>query len=145
MRTVNCGISECNYTITIVTSPDHRLCLTAESDVIYRFMSHIISVTRLKPTSTFVDLGSGVANCVLQTSLQAGCKSLGVELLPVPAHCARLQVAEVKRRWAMWGLNGNLAVGVEEGDFRSGKVGGWLSQADVVVSGGDWMISFLSS
>ena len=97
-------------------------------------MSHIISLTNLTPSCTFVDLGSGVSNCVLQAALQAGCKSFGVELLPVPAHCARLQVAEVKRRWAMWGLNGNLAVGVEEGDFRGGKVGGWLARADVVVS-----------
>lgn len=97
-------------------------------------MSQIISETQLSPSSVFVDLGSGVANCVLQTALQAGCRSLGVELLPVPAHCARLQVAEVKRRWSMWGLNGNLGVEVVEGDFRSGTVGAWLAQADVVVS-----------
>lgn len=97
-------------------------------------MSQIIAETGLTPSSVFVDLGSGVGNCVLQTALQAGCVSLGVELLPVPAHCARLQVAEVKRRWSMWGLNGNLGVEVVEGDFRQGLVGTWLAKADVVVS-----------
>lgn len=109
--------------------------LVLESDQLMpRFMSQIVHDTHLTPSSTFVDLGSGVANCVLQTALQAGCRSLGVELLPVPAHCARLQVAEVKKRWAMWGLNGHIGVEVKEGDFRTGEVGRWLASADVVVS-----------
>lgn len=84
-----------------------------------------------------VDLGSGVGNCVLQASLQAGSRSYGFELLPVPAHCARLQVREVQRRWAMWALQGNLDVEVHEGDFRVHKeVGRRLREADVVVSVG---------
>ena len=97
-------------------------------------MSNIISLTSLNPSSVFVDLGSGVGNCILQTALQAGCESYGVELLPVPSHCARLQIQEAKRRWAMWGLNGNQKVEVQEGDMRgNGVVAGWLSRADVVV------------
>ena len=97
-------------------------------------MSSIISLTDLSPSSVFVDLGSGVGNCILQTALQAGCESYGVELLPVPSHCARLQLQEAKRRWAMWGINGNTEVKVEEGDMRGNtRVAAWLRRADVVV------------
>lgn len=96
-----------------------------------------------------VDLGSGVGNCVMQVALEAGSKryvnlqralsdntepSYGFELLPVPAHCARLQLRETQRRWAMWGLKGNLDVDVFEGDFRvHPEVGRKLREADVVV------------
>lgn len=61
--------------------------------------------------------------------------SFGVELLPVPAHCARLQHREVQRRWAMWGLNGNTDIEFAEGDFRgNAAVARRLRDADVVVS-----------
>jgi len=60
--------------------------------------------------------------------------SYGFELLPVPAHCARLQLRECQRRWAMWGLKGNLGVDVFEGDFRvHPEVSKRLREADVVV------------
>ena len=64
----------------------------------------------------------------------ADARSYGFELLPVPAHCARLQLREVRRRWAMWGLKGNLDVEVHEGDFRvHPMVAKRLREADVVV------------
>jgi hypothetical protein len=82
-----------------------------------------------------VDLGSGVGNCVTQVALQAGSRSYGFELLPVPAHCARLQMQETKRRWAMWCLNGNTDTEAHEGDFRTiPDVAKRLTDADVVVS-----------
>ncbi|ORX34694.1 S-adenosyl-L-methionine-dependent methyltransferase [Kockovaella imperatae] len=100
----------------------------------HRFMSKVIEQTKLGTNSVFVDLGSGVGNCVLQAALEAGCRSYGFELLPVPAHCARLQLCEVRRRWSMWALNGNLDVEVEEGDFRFlPNVGKRLREADVVL------------
>jgi H3 lysine-79-specific histone-lysine N-methyltransferase len=61
-------------------------------------------------------------------------RSYGWELLPVPSRCARLQVAEVKKRWAMWGLAGNEDVQTIEGDFRDPSVAKKLKEADVVVS-----------
>lgn len=61
--------------------------------------------------------------------------SFGIELLPVPAHCARLQHREVQRRWAMWGLDGNIDIDFAEGDFRGHPdVAKRLREADVVVS-----------
>ena len=108
-----------------------------------------------KLTSHSVDLGSGVGNCVIQAALQVGCRrfvpdsaakqkvsktdlahnSYGFELLPVPAHCARLQLREAQRRWAMMGLKGNLDVETYEGDFRTHPMTAKrLREADVVVS-----------
>ena len=70
----------------------------------------------------------------MQTALEAGAKSYGYELLPIPSHCARLQLRETQRRWAMWGLAGNLDVEVHEGDFRAlSSVARHLRDADVVV------------
>jgi len=106
----------------------------AYGELRHSFMSKIIEQTKLGPKKTFVDLGSGVGNCVVQAALQAGCESYGFELLPVPARCARLQLRECQRRWAMWCLDGNLAMDVHEGDFRlHPEVGRRLSEADVVL------------
>ncbi|WWC85945.1 uncharacterized protein L201_000815 [Kwoniella dendrophila CBS 6074] len=106
----------------------------AYGELRHNFMSRIIEQTKLGPDSVFVDLGSGVGNCVVQAALQAGSRSYGFELLPVPAHCARLQLREVQRRWAMWGLKGNLDVEVHEGDFRVlPVVAKRLREADVVL------------
>ncbi|WVQ93805.1 hypothetical protein IAU59_000883 [Kwoniella sp. CBS 9459] len=106
----------------------------AYGELRHNFMTKVIEQTKLGPDSVFVDLGSGVGNCVLQTALQAGSRSYGFELLPVPAHCARLQLREVQRRWAMWGLNGKLDVEVHEGDFRTHPVvAKRLREADVVL------------
>jgi H3 lysine-79-specific histone-lysine N-methyltransferase len=98
------------------------------------FMSKVIEQTGLKPESVFVDLGSGVGNCVMRAAVQAGCASYGFELLPVPSHCARKQLREVQRRWAMWCLDGNLSVECHEGDFRTHPdVRRRLTEADVVL------------
>lgn len=106
----------------------------AYGELRHSFMSKIIEQTNLGPGKTFVDLGSGVGNCVVQAALQAGCASYGFELLPVPARCARLQLHECQRRWAMWCLKGNLQAEVHEGDFRRHpQVARRLAEADVVL------------
>lgn len=106
----------------------------AYGELRHNFMSKIIEQTGLGPNSVFVDLGSGVGNCVVQAAVQAGCASYGFELLPVPARCARLQLRECQRRWAMWCLDGNLHAEVYEGDFRAhAEVRRRLVEADVVL------------
>ena len=46
-----------------------------------------------------------------------------------------MQLQEAKRRWAMWGVRGNLDMEVYEGDFRTHPlVSKRLQEADVVVS-----------
>ncbi|WVQ62521.1 uncharacterized protein L199_000663 [Kwoniella botswanensis] len=130
------------YAYTLAHHPKHPIevaeAISAKEDAYgelrHNFMSRVIEQTELGPNSVFVDLGSGVGNCVLQAAVQAGSRSYGFELLPVPAHCARLQLKEVQRRWAMWGLKGNLDVEVHEGDFRvHPMVSKRLREADVVL------------
>ncbi|WOO77194.1 Histone-lysine N-methyltransferase, H3 lysine-79 specific [Vanrija pseudolonga] len=106
----------------------------AYGELRHNFMSKVIEQTDLGPDSVFVDLGSGVGNCVVQAALQAGSRSYGFELLPVPSRCARLQLRECQRRWAIWCLDGNTKAEVHEGDFRRHpSVVKSLRDADVVL------------
>ena len=87
------------------------------------------------PRSGLPQVSPATASLAEVHVLTLGLCSYGFELLPVPAHCARLQLQEVKRRWAMWGLNGNQSAEVHEGDFRgNGTVAKCLREADAVVS-----------
>jgi [histone H3]-lysine79 N-trimethyltransferase len=97
------------------------------------FVSDIVAATHLSPSSLFLDLGSGVGNVVIQASLQTGCRSFGIELMPGPAQVAREQLEEVKRRCRMWGVSMS-EVELEEGDMlQSARVSELVCQADVVL------------
>ncbi|KZT08928.1 DOT1-domain-containing protein [Laetiporus sulphureus 93-53] len=96
-------------------------------------VSQIINETGLGPDSLFVDLGSGVGNVVLQASLQTGCKSFGIEIMPTPAKIARSQLEQIRIRCRMWGVKMG-EVELEEGDMlTSRKVDELVPQADVVL------------
>ncbi|KAF8895017.1 histone methylation protein DOT1-domain-containing protein [Gymnopilus junonius] len=93
----------------------------------------MISITNLREDSLFLDLGSGVGNVVVQASLQTGCKSYGVELMPHPARVARDMVEQMKIRCRMWGVNVG-GMELEEGDMlQSKRVDELISKADVVL------------
>ncbi|KAF9478541.1 DOT1-domain-containing protein [Pholiota conissans] len=93
----------------------------------------MINITGLNEDSLFLDLGSGVGNIVTQASLQTGCKSYGIELMPHPARVARDMVAQMKVRCRMWGVRvGDMEL--EEGDMlRSKRVDELIAKADVVL------------
>ncbi|KXN84823.1 Histone-lysine N-methyltransferase, H3 lysine-79 specific [Leucoagaricus sp. SymC.cos] len=93
----------------------------------------IIRLTQLRQDSLFLDLGSGVANVVVQAALQTGCTAYGVELMPQPARVARDMVKQIKIRARMWGVNiGEMEL--EEGDMlKSSRVDELMSKADVVL------------
>ncbi len=111
----------------------------AFSDNVYgellpRFMSEIAQLTQLGPGKVFVDLGSGVGNLLIQTSLQTGAEAYGCEMMPIPASLASQQIEEAKRRWAAWGLKGGGEVDAWEGDFGDhAGVREVLKRADVVL------------
>jgi H3 lysine-79-specific histone-lysine N-methyltransferase len=97
------------------------------------FISDIIAETCLNQNSFFIDLGSGVGNVVIQASLQSGCKSYGIELMPSPAKVARNQLEQVKVRCRMWGVSlGD--VELEEGDMlNSQRLTELIPKADVIL------------
>ncbi|KAK0465647.1 S-adenosyl-L-methionine-dependent methyltransferase [Armillaria novae-zelandiae] len=84
----------------------------------------ILANTNLDQNSLFIDLGSGVGNILVHASLQTGCRSYGIELMPAPAGVAKNMVQHFATRCRMWGVSlGN--VEAEEGDM--------LEKADVVL------------
>ena len=96
-------------------------------------VSDIIRHTGLREESLFLDLGCGVGNVILQASLQTGCRSFGVEIMPAPAGIAKDQLEQIKDRMRMWGVNMG-EVEFEEGDMlKSERVAKLMSEADVVL------------
>ena len=79
-------------------------------------VSDIVRQTGLGEDSLFLDLGCGVGNVVLQASLETGCKSFGVEIMPAPVGMARGQLEQLKIRTRMWGVRMG-SVEIEEGDM----------------------------
>ncbi|KAJ3567820.1 hypothetical protein NP233_g6117 [Leucocoprinus birnbaumii] len=97
-------------------------------------LSHdIIKLTKLHEDSLFLDLGSGVANVVVQAALQTGCRAYGIELMPQPARVARDMVKQIRIRARMWGVDiGEMEL--EEGDMlKSKRVDELMAKADVVL------------
>lgn len=111
----------------------------AFSDNVYgellpRFMSEIAQLTCLGPGKVFVDLGSGVGNLLIQTSLQTGAEAYGCEIMPIPASLASSQITEAQKRWKAWGLIGGERIESWMGDFTEhDQVRQVLKRADVVL------------
>ncbi|GAA5837410.1 hypothetical protein JCM11251_002102 [Rhodosporidiobolus azoricus] len=97
------------------------------------FLNEIFEKTHLGPGKVFVDLGSGVGNCVVQAALATGAESYGFELMAHASRLARMQLTEAEKRFRMWGLSGG-AMKVVEGDFCSHPdVFQVMRRADVVL------------
>ncbi|KAG6874167.1 hypothetical protein C0995_005585 [Termitomyces sp. Mi166 len=93
----------------------------------------MIQITRLREDSLFLDLGSGVGNVCVQASLQTGCRSYGIEVLPGPAKLAREMKEHLAVRCRMWGVRLG-EIELEEGDMlKSSRVNELIPQADVVL------------
>ena len=97
------------------------------------FVSDVVRATGMHERSLFLDLGSGVGNVVMQASLETGCRSYGIEIMPGPAGIARSQLAQFRTRCRMWGVRMG-EVELEEGDMlKSPKVDELVKSADVVL------------
>jgi [histone H3]-lysine79 N-trimethyltransferase len=85
-------------------------------EILPRFMNTIFRETRLKSDQVFLDLGSGVGNCVLQASLEIGCESWGCEIMKNPCDFADKQKEEFHARCRLWGIQPG-AVHLERASF----------------------------
>jgi H3 lysine-79-specific histone-lysine N-methyltransferase len=85
-------------------------------EILPRFMNTIFKETRLKSDHVFLDLGSGVGNCVLQASLEIGCESWGCEIMRNPCDFADKQKEEFHARCRLWGIEPG-AVHLERASF----------------------------
>ncbi|ESK95490.1 histone-lysine n-methyltransferase [Moniliophthora roreri MCA 2997] len=108
---------------------------TVYGELMPSLVSSILSThcPSLGPDSLFLDLGSGVGNICVQASLQTGCKSYGIEILPNPSNVGKEMVEAWKTRCQFWGLSCG-EIELEEGDFlKSAKVDELMGKADIVL------------
>ncbi|QLG72813.1 hypothetical protein HG535_0D05220 [Zygotorulaspora mrakii] len=69
------------------------------------FLSDVYSKCELEPNHVFMDLGSGVGNCVVQAALEYGCKlSFGCEIMPNASELTEEQHKELAERCKLFGL-----------------------------------------
>ncbi|KAF8824042.1 hypothetical protein HHX47_DHR9000438 [Lentinula edodes] len=102
-------------------------------EILPSLVHEILSLTKLNQDSLFMDLGSGVGNVVIQSALQTGCKSYGIELVEGPAQVAKEMAEQFKARCRMWGVACG-EIELEEGDMlESPRVAELLPKADVVL------------
>lgn len=102
-------------------------------ELLPRFCSEIFRATNLTKAQTFVDIGSGVGNVVLQAALEIGCESWGIEMMPNPCDLGELQAKEFPGRTHLWGLDVG-SVNLIRGDVTTNtEIGPILQRADVVL------------
>jgi H3 lysine-79-specific histone-lysine N-methyltransferase len=125
LRSINYSLVETiiNQIYTRTVSPRAHLLREYENgtslvygEILPRFMNTIFKETRLKSDQVFLDLGSGVGNCVLQASLEVGCESWGCEIMKNPCDFADKQKAEFDARCRLWGIQPG-AVHLERASF----------------------------
>ncbi|PSN66547.1 histone-lysine N-methyltransferas-like protein [Corynespora cassiicola Philippines] len=106
---------------------------TTYGELLPPFVHNIFDQTSLNSSCVFVDLGSGVGNVVLQSALQTGAESWGIEIMDTPASFADRQASELRARAKLW----NISLGpitLLHGDFlESPEVDEVLRRADVVL------------
>lgn len=98
------------------------------------FLNEVERIANLGSNSVFVDLGSGIGNCLLQASLQTGCEAYGCEYMPAPSKIASRQLMEASHRWRMWHLRAGPRVEAWGEDFtESTRVREVLRRADAIL------------
>lgn len=102
-------------------------------ELLPKFLSKIFRDTHLKSHQVFVDLGSGVGNCVLQAALEVGCESWGCEVMDNPNTLAQLQAKEFPARCRLWGIKPG-DIHLVHGDFlKNEEIRQVLKRADVLL------------
>lgn len=75
-------------------------------ELLPNFLSEVFYKCNLNKDSIFIDLGSGVGNCVIQASLEFGCKlSVGCEIMDNASDLTELQLVELNNRCKLMGIN----------------------------------------
>lgn len=103
-------------------------------ELLPKFISLILKKdTKIKSDQIFVDLGSGVGNCVLQAALEVGCESWGCEMMENACELAELQKKEFTARCQLWGLSVG-KMHLERGNFlENTNILKILQKADVIL------------
>ncbi|KAF2269199.1 DOT1-domain-containing protein [Lojkania enalia] len=106
---------------------------TTYGELLPPFIHTIFSQTGLNSSHVFIDLGSGVGNVVLQSALQTGAESWGIEILDTPAKYAAHQARELRARAKLWDISLG-SIHLLQGDLRdTTPIDAVLARADVIL------------
>lgn len=106
---------------------------TTYGELLPPFVHTIFHQTGLDSESVFVDLGSGVGNVVLQSALQTGAESWGIEIMEKPASFALEQAAELRARAMRWNISLGAMTLLHGSFLDSPAIDAVLQRADVVL------------
>lgn len=128
------------YTRSIIPSFRKLKEYEAFSNYVYgellpNFLSDVYSKCGLQPHHQFMDLGSGVGNCVVQAALEYGCKlSFGCEIMSNASQLTEDQFKELKERCKLFGLKLNpVEFSLRKSFVDNDRVKELVSQCDVIL------------
>ncbi|CEP63680.1 histone methyltransferase DOT1 LALA0_S09e00100g [Lachancea lanzarotensis] len=104
-------------------------------ELLPRFLTNAYKQCDLKPDHIFMDLGSGVGNCVFQAAAEFGCKlSFGCELMAHASTLTEAQTKEFKNRFRLYGLKvGATQFSLRKSFIENPAVQELLPQCDVLL------------
>ncbi|QLQ78323.1 hypothetical protein HG537_0A05700 [Torulaspora globosa] len=104
-------------------------------ELLPNFLSNVYSQCGLNSNSIFMDLGSGVGNCVVQAALEYGCKlSFGCEIMSNASALTELQNEELIKRCKLTGLKfPKLEFSLRKSFINNDRVNELIPQSDVIL------------
>lgn len=99
------------------------------------FLTSVYRRCGLSSDSVFMDLGSGVGNCVIQAALEFGCKlSFGCEIMDSASDMTELQLKELENRCNYWGINlPKIEFSLRESFVNNYRVNELIPKCDVIL------------
>ncbi|KAK9455194.1 histone methylation protein DOT1-domain-containing protein [Dipodascopsis uninucleata] len=102
-------------------------------ELLPNFVSKLFKDLGMDCSSVFVDLGSGVGNCVLQAALELGCESYGCEMMPRAHELAEVQKTELIERARLWGLKPGQVKLIGDDFVHNDEIKKVLTKSDIVL------------
>ena len=104
-------------------------------ELLPNFLSDVYQQCKLKKGGTFMDLGSGVGNCVVQAALECGCAlSFGCEIMEDASDLTVLQYQELTKRCKLFGMRlNNVEFSLKKSFVDNKRVIELIPQCDVIL------------
>ncbi|EHN02930.1 Dot1p [Saccharomyces cerevisiae x Saccharomyces kudriavzevii VIN7] len=104
-------------------------------ELLPNFLSDVYQQCGLKKGTIFMDLGSGVGNCVVQSALEYGCElSFGCEIMEDASDLTLLQYQELMKRCKLFGMRlNNVEFSLKRSFVDNERVSELIPQCDVIL------------
>lgn len=99
------------------------------------FLTDVYSKCGLSKNHLFMDLGSGVGNCVIQASLEFGCReSFGCEIMEAASELTEIQMREYSNRCKLFGFKqSKIDYSLRKSFINNEKVESLIPECDVLL------------